>query len=1260
MLKKITFSIHFIFLTLFLLSCTQTVQNSKSNVSNIKKSGFGDENFIPLFNGENFDGWEGNLDFFRIEDGIIKAGNLESGIPRNEFLATTREYDNFELRLQVKTTTGEIRPYGYENGGIQFRSQRVPNHNEVSGYQADVGFELNYHKGVSELGYSEEEFPISIWGGLYDESRRNVMFGVGNQDSLKKVMDPKAWTDYVIRCKNDRIQIWINGFKTIDFIEKDDSIEKTGIIALQIHGSLEPSEIWYKNIYIKNLNNSHIDDIEKFPSKTSENLKVYPGLEATLFASEPMMLSPTNLDIDDKGRVWVCEVVNYRAHAENDKRPKGDRILILEDLDGDGMADKSKVFYQGRDIDAALGLTVLGNKVIVSAAPNVIVFTDENGDDIPDKKEYLFTKSGKYQDDHSIHSFVFGPDGKLYWNAGNNGLYFHDKNGDQVYDKRGNAVFTHNASRWFDEYKGKNTKYMGGLVFRLDMDGSNFEVLAHNFRNNYEMTIDSYGNIWQSDNDDDGNAACRINYIMEFGNYGYQDEMTGAGWGSYRIGWNENISKRHWHQNDPGSIPNVIYTGPGSPAGITHYEGKLLPSVFWNKPIHCDAGPGIVWSVQSEKKGAGYEGELLNIIEATSDKWIRPVDVAVAPDGSIFVTDWYDPVVGWNRQEDTARGRIFRIAPPNSKYKVEKFDYSSVEGSIDALKNPNFSVRYNAWTALNDFENSSEKDLLKVFRESNDQVFRARALWLLSKLKDSGIEHIKEGLLDENEDIRITSLRAARQLDVDMLEILNLIKDDKSLQVSREALIALSELKPTSESAKIWSYLAKKYDGKDKWYLEALGIAADPNWDINIDFWLKEVGSNWKNDTGKNIVWRSRSEKTSKLLSEIIVDTKSFNDSKKFIRAFDFQKDTKAKNEALSNLIFNVDINNEKSRLVALEALLKIKDKQIFDSDNKIINELLSSSVGSDQFLGIIINYSLDEYSNEIINFIHKSSNNSLNNLAINTLYKFDKFELIKNELLNKNSKEAISIAKAVGLSREKKMIPIMVDVLNSNNIEIRVGEEITRALMQTKTGAEELLNMSMNENLRDNYKVIAGQVMANSMDGVTLDLENNYEFKKLAEEYFIFPPMKNNESLPTMGDLLVFKGDPENGKKVFSNSTCAQCHVVNDEGVNYGPNLSKIGDKLSKRGLYLAILDPSAGISPTYVQQYFELEDGRDVIGYVLSETDNSIDVKSAGGIINNINKEDISSRMELDYSIMPNNLQQQMSVNEFVDLVEYMASLK
>src|SRR5271170_3226872 len=113
------------------------------------------------------------------------------------------------------------------------------------------------------------------------------------------------------------------------------------------------------------------------------NLKVAEGLEATLFAAEPMLLSPADIDVDHRGRVWVCEVVNYRGR--NGQRPEGDRILILEDTNHDGRAEKQTVFYQGRDIDSALGICVLGNKVIVSVAPNVFVFTDSDGDGKADK-----------------------------------------------------------------------------------------------------------------------------------------------------------------------------------------------------------------------------------------------------------------------------------------------------------------------------------------------------------------------------------------------------------------------------------------------------------------------------------------------------------------------------------------------------------------------------------------------------------------------------------------------------------------------------------------------------------------------------------------------------------------------------------------------------------------------------------------------------------------------------------------------------------
>ena len=132
------------------------------------------------------------------------------------------------------------------------------------------------------------------------------------------------------------------------------------------------------------------------PKDAVAGLDVAEGLEATLFASESSgMLSPSDIDVDHLGRVWVCEVVNYRHR--NGERKEGDRILVVEDTDGDGISDKQTVFFQGREVDSALGIGVFptpsgkGTRVIVSCAPNVWVFTDEDGDLKADKKELLFT-----------------------------------------------------------------------------------------------------------------------------------------------------------------------------------------------------------------------------------------------------------------------------------------------------------------------------------------------------------------------------------------------------------------------------------------------------------------------------------------------------------------------------------------------------------------------------------------------------------------------------------------------------------------------------------------------------------------------------------------------------------------------------------------------------------------------------------------------------------------------------------------------------
>src|SRR6266581_2569912 len=133
---------------------------------------------------------------------------------------------------------------------------------------------------------------------------------------------------------------------------------------------------------------------------------VADGLEASLFASEPMVRNPTDMDVDARGRVWITEGVNYRSTFQKwgVLQPAGDRIVILEDTKGDGVADKETVFYQDPSINAALGVCVLGNKVIVSDSPNVFVPADTDGDGKADKRELLFTGISGKDHDHGVHA----------------------------------------------------------------------------------------------------------------------------------------------------------------------------------------------------------------------------------------------------------------------------------------------------------------------------------------------------------------------------------------------------------------------------------------------------------------------------------------------------------------------------------------------------------------------------------------------------------------------------------------------------------------------------------------------------------------------------------------------------------------------------------------------------------------------------------------------------------------------------------------
>ncbi|MGC1244213.1 MAG: PVC-type heme-binding CxxCH protein [Chryseosolibacter sp.] len=572
-------------------------------------------------------------------------------------------------------------------------------------------------------------------------------------------------------------------------------------------------------------------------------------LEATLWAESPMFFNPTNVDVDYRGRIWITEAVNYRNFNNDSTKAlhhqKGDRVMILEDTDGDGKADASKVFVQDKDLVSPLGIAVIGNKVYVSCSPNLIVYTDEDGDDVPDHKEILLTGFGGLDHDHSLHAVLGGMDGNLYFNTGNAGPHVvTDKSG---WTLRAGSIYTggtpYNTRNQGNMKSDDGKVWVGGLALRMNAEGEHLKVMAHNFRNAYELTVDSRGDMWQNDNDDQV-VACRTSWLMEGGNAGYFSTDGTRYWQADQRPW-QDVFSAHWHQDDPGVMPAGDNAGAGSPTGVVLNEGDGLGPEYRGMLLSADAGRNVVFGYHPRKQRSGYDlGKRRNFItslrednagyvwndsagNAQSEKWFRPSDVTIGTDGALYVADWYDPVVGGHQMQDTVGyGRIYRIAPKGKKLSRPDINLSTRSGQLDALRSPAINVRYTALLKLKTAGPSIIDDVRQLLEDENP-YHRARAVWLLSQLGDEGVQEVRKLLDHGNEDIRLVAYRALRQaLPEEVVTISGKLASDPSDMIRREVTIGLTGT-PFAGSKDIMMQLIDAYDGKDRWYLEALGKALE-------------------------------------------------------------------------------------------------------------------------------------------------------------------------------------------------------------------------------------------------------------------------------------------------------------------------------------------------------------------------------------------------------------------------------------------------
>ena len=190
---------------------------------------------VSIFDGKTLTGWKAvnpaNAKMWSVAEGAITAGDGKNKVRTNTYLGTVREYGDFEFRCLFRIT-GDHKT-GLINSGIQYRSYTGgAKSTKIIGYQADIG-----------RGW---------WGGIYDEHRRNKLLVKGDMSTLKHILKEDGWNSYIIRCKGNHHQLYINGVLTADFVEKDAKIATKGIIAVQVHSGGN-AKVEFKNITITEL-----------------------------------------------------------------------------------------------------------------------------------------------------------------------------------------------------------------------------------------------------------------------------------------------------------------------------------------------------------------------------------------------------------------------------------------------------------------------------------------------------------------------------------------------------------------------------------------------------------------------------------------------------------------------------------------------------------------------------------------------------------------------------------------------------------------------------------------------------------------------------------------------------------------------------------------------------------------------------------------------------------------------------------------------
>lgn len=1081
--------------------------------------------------------------------------------------------------------------------------------------------------------------------------------------------------------------------------------------------------------------------------ETTVTPQLAPGLTLKLWGVDSLVSDPIGIDVDDKGRLyynrtnrqknsefdirghqdweiesirlqtvedrraflrkvlapansakneWLKDVNGDGSHDWRDLTVEREDVFRLEDTNGDGVADLSKLVtsdFHEEITDVAGGVMAHGNDVYVAVAPDLWRLRDKNGDGIADEKTSISHGYGVHVgfSGHGMSGIEMGPDGKIYWQIGDIG--FSGKGPD--------------GKKW--EHPNS------GVIVRANPDGSDFEVFAYGVRNTHEFVFDEYGNLISEDNDGDHPGEKeRLVYIVDGSDTGwrsnwqygkYRDPLNNT----YKVWMDENMFKPKF-EGQAAYITPTIANYVSGPAGMKYNPGTALGPQYKNtfflaEFIGSPTNSGI-HAFKLKPKGAGFElGETKKIVGG-----VLATGIDFGPDGSLYVADWIN---GWDTKN---YGRIWKMDVQGGAASEERqrtkallaadFRPRTAASLGTLLSNPDMRVRQKAQFELARRGAASLPIFQQAIGQKANQLARIHGIWGISQLARQTKTHAKvllPLLTDSDPEIRA---QAARWLgDVRYAEagsaLLPLLTDANS----RTRFFAAEALGRIAYEPAIQPLIKLLEDNNDEdAYLRhgaSLALArigkADPLISLaNHKSKAVRVGAvvalrrmqspgiaSFLNDKDEFVVTEAARGINDDLsipaalpaLAKVLQTTKFTNEA--LIRRAISANMRVGTPEAMQTLIgyFQGTGNPAAMRAEAMDALSTWAKPSVLDRvDGRyrgaverdpapVRNATASAYTGALSqserqvrlsAISAIRRLGISSADEAMAKLVSTDADPAVREAALRGLAALNAPQLnaaIETALADKAREVRVAGLDLLGKAAmpKEQMVRLLTNVLDNGPIEEKQAALLTLGTLPAA-------------NSQPVFDKLLSSMQAGTLSPeLYLELEEAIESSKSAALTARYKTLSGQ-----LSDADAFKGSlmggvADKGRRIFfrhPTAQCIRCHSYNDQGGNAGPRLNGVANRLTREQLLEAVINPSARLAPGYGTVSVTLKDGKSLSGILAGETDKELQIKIGNDPARTIAKDQIAKRTN-DPSSMP-EMKYLLTKREIRDVVSFLSTLK